>query len=248
LSKPPRQPIVILISGRGSNMRALIEHSLSTRAAYSVCSVISDRADAAGLDVARGFGIPARAVTRDKRAEFANGAEVARGAGLAERAELAKEIERARHESALVAAIDECSPALIALAGFMRVLSESFVERYAGKILNIHPSLLPKYAGLHTHRRAIEARDTEHGVTVHFVTAQLDCGPRVIQAKVPVEAGDTEATLSQRVLAQEHVIYPLAADWFCQGRLRCEAGKVLLDGRVLNEPLQLSDIQREKAS
>ena len=210
-------------------MRSLIEHSRSEKAAYSVCSVISDRADAAGLDVASGFGIAARAVTRAKRAD------------------LAKEIERAEHERALAAAIDECSPALIALAGFMRVLSGAFVERYAGKILNIHPSLLPKFTGLHTHRRAIEARETEHGVTVHFVTAQLDCGPRVIQAKVPVEAGDTEASLSERVLAQEHVIYPIAVDWFCQGRLRCEAGKALLDGRVLNEPLQLSDIQPEKA-
>jgi phosphoribosylglycinamide formyltransferase 1 len=205
-------------------MRALIEHSRSPAAAYSVCSVIADRADAAGLDTAREFGIAARAVTR------------------------AKDVERAAHESALAAAIDECSPALIALAGFMRVLSEAFVTRYAGKILNIHPSLLPKYAGLDTHRRALEARETEHGVTVHFVTAQLDCGPRVIQARVPVEAGDTEATLSRRVLAQEHIIYPIAVDWFCQGRLRCEAGKALLDGRVLNEPEQLSDIQRERDS
>jgi phosphoribosylglycinamide formyltransferase-1 len=236
LNNPPRQPIVILISGRGSNMRALIEHSRSPAAAYSVCSVIADRADAAGLETARGFGVAARAVTRAKSAEPVKGDPHA------------KELERAEHESALAAAIDECSPALIALAGFMRVLSGPFVERYAGKILNIHPSLLPKYAGLDTHRRALEARETEHGVTVHFVTAQLDCGPRVIQAKVPVEAGDTEATLSRRVLAQEHVIYPMAVDWFCQGRLRCEAGKAVLDGRALNEPEQLSDIRREKAS
>lgn len=236
MNNPPRQPIVILISGRGSNMRALIEHSRSPAAAYSVCSVIADRADAAGLETARGFGVAARAVTRAKSAEPVKADPHAR------------ELERAAHESALAAAIDECSPALIALAGFMRVLSGPFVERYAGKILNIHPSLLPKYAGLDTHRRALEARETEHGVTVHFVTAQLDCGPRVIQAKVPVEAGDTEATLSRRVLAQEHVIYPMAVDWFCQGRLRCQAGKAVLDGRVLNEPEQLSDIRREKAS
>jgi phosphoribosylglycinamide formyltransferase 1 len=216
-----RQPIVILISGRGSNMRALIEHSRSADAAYSVCAVIADRADAAGLDTARQFGIPTRAVVR------------------------AKEMPRAEYDDALAAAINECSPVLIALAGFMRVLSAPFVERYAGNILNIHPSLLPKYAGLHTHRRALEARETEHGVTVHFVTAELDCGPRVIQARVPVEPGDTEAVLSQRVLAQEHLIYPIAVDWFCQGRLRCEAGKVLLDGQVLSEPAQLADIQEE---
>jgi phosphoribosylglycinamide formyltransferase-1 len=203
-------------------MRALIEHSQSETAAYSVRSVIADRADAGGLEVARHFGIAARALTP------------------------AKGTERVEYDQALAAAIDECSPSLIALAGFMRILSAPFVERYAGKMLNIHPSLLPKYAGLHTHRRAIEARDAEHGVTVHFVTEQLDGGPRVIQARVPVEAGDTEATLSRRVLAQEHVIYPLAVDWFCKGRLRCEAGKAFLDGRILSEPVQLADIEREK--
>jgi phosphoribosylglycinamide formyltransferase-1 len=219
---PPRQPIVILISGRGSNMRALIEHSQAETAAYSVCSVIADRADAKGLEVARHFGIAARAVTP------------------------LKATERAEYDGVLAEAVDECSPSLIALAGFMRILSAPFVERYAGKMLNIHPSLLPKYPGLHTHRRAIEAREAEHGVTVHFVTEQLDGGPRVIQARVPVEAGDTEATLRLRVLAREHDIYPLAVDWFCQGRLRYESGKALLDGRILSEPVQLADIEQEK--
>jgi phosphoribosylglycinamide formyltransferase-1 len=223
-SRPPRQPIVILISGRGSNMRALIEHSRSETAAYSICSVISDRADAGGLDVARSFGIAARALTP------------------------AKGMERIEYDQALAAAIDACSPSLIALAGFMRILSAPFVERYTGKILNIHPSLLPKYPGLHTHRRAIEAREAEHGVTVHFVTAQLDGGPPVIQARVAVETNDTEGTLSRRILALEHVIYPLAVDWFCKGRLRCEAGKALLDGRILSEPVQLADIERGKKS
>ena len=205
-------------------MRALIEHSKSAAAAYSVCSVIADRADAGGLDTARHLSIAARALTR------------------------AKGMELAEYESALAAAIDECSPALIALAGFMRILSAPFVERYAGKILNIHPSLLPKYPGLHTHRRAIEAHEAEHGVTVHFVTEQLDGGPRVIQARVPVQAGDSEATLSQRVLALEHVIYPLAVNWFCEGRLRYEAGEAMLDGRILSEPVQLTDHQREGSS
>jgi phosphoribosylglycinamide formyltransferase-1 len=205
-------------------MRALIEHSKLATAAYSVSAVIADTADAAGLDAARQSGIPARAVTR------------------------AEGMARAEFENALAAAIDEYSPALIALAGFMRVLSAPFVERHAGKILNIHPSLLPKYPGLNTHRRAIEAHEAEHGATVHFVTVQVDGGPRVIQARVPVEAGDTEATLSRRVLAQEHVIYPVAVDWFYQGRLRYAAGKAVLDGRVLSEPVQLTDIEREKAS
>lgn len=205
-------------------MRALIEHSRPESAAYSICSVISDRADAGGLEVARSFGIAARALTP------------------------AKGMERIEYDQALAAAIDACSPSLIVLAGFMRILSAPFVERYTGKILNIHPSLLPKYPGLHTHRRAIEAREAEHGVTVHFVTEQLDGGPPVIQARVAVDTSDTEDTLSRRILALEHVIYPLAVDWFCEGRLRCEAGKALLDGRILSEPVQLADIEREKRS
>jgi phosphoribosylglycinamide formyltransferase-1 len=219
---PPRQPIVILISGRGSNMRALIEHSQSEAAAFEVRAVLADRADAGGLDTARQFGIAARALVP------------------------AKDMDRAAYDGVLAAAIDEYAPSLIALAGFMRILSAPFVARYEGKMLNIHPSLLPKYAGLHTHRRALEAREAEHGVTVHFVTEQLDGGPRVIQARVAVETGDTEAALSRRVLVQEHVIYPVAVDWFCAGRLRYEAGQAVLDGRILSEPVQITDIGRER--
>jgi phosphoribosylglycinamide formyltransferase 1 len=224
LSTTPRQPIVILISGRGSNMRALIERSQAAEAAYSVACVISDRVDAGGLEIARHLGVAARALPRPKAAE------------------------RADFDSVLAAAIAEHSPSLIVLAGFMRILSASFVERFAGRILNIHPSLLPKFVGLHTHQRALEAREAVHGVTVHFVTEQLDGGPRVLQARVPIVRGDTEATLSQRVLIQEHIIYPLAVNWFCQGRLRCEAGKAWLDGRPLIEPVQLSDLEPEKHS
>jgi phosphoribosylglycinamide formyltransferase-1 len=223
LNRPSRQPIVILISGRGSNMRALIEHSLAPGASYSVRSVIADRADAEGLRAARDLGVAARALPR------------------------VKGMERAEYDHALAAAIDEDSPALIALAGFMHILSAPFVQRYAGRMLNIHPSLLPKYAGLHTHRRALDARELEHGVTVHFVTEQLDGGPRVIQARVPVLADDTEATLSLRVLSREHVIYPLAVDWFCQGRLRYEAGNAVLDSRALDEPVQVDDIEVKEA-
>jgi phosphoribosylglycinamide formyltransferase-1 len=223
LSGTPRQPIVILISGRGSNMRALIERSQAADAAYSVASVLSDRADAGGLAIARHLGAEARAVPR------ATGSE------------------RADYDRILAAVIMEYSPALIVLAGFMRILSAEFVKRFAGRILNIHPSLLPKYAGMHTHRRVLEAREAEHGVTVHFVTEELDGGPPVLQARVPILPGDTETTLSQRVLRQEHIIYPLAVNWFCQGRLRCEAGRVLLDGRPLNEPVQISDASAEKS-
>jgi phosphoribosylglycinamide formyltransferase 1 len=224
LSETQRQPIVILISGRGSNMRALIERSQATDAAYRVASVISDRADAGGLEAAAQLGVEARALPRPTGSE------------------------RADYDRLLAATISGYSPALIVLAGFMRILSAEFVARFAGRILNIHPSLLPKYAGLHTHRRVLEAREAEHGVTVHFVTEELDGGPPVLQARVPVLPGDTEATLSERVLVQEHIIYPLAVNWFCQGRLRCEAGKARLDGRLLSEPVQISDASPERPS
>jgi phosphoribosylglycinamide formyltransferase-1 len=215
---PPRQPVVILISGRGSNMRALIERSRDPGAAYEVSLVLADNPDAGGLQAARELGVAARALSRNKQ-------------------------PRAEYDDLLAGAIAEHSPALIALAGFMQILSARFVERFAGKILNIHPSLLPKYAGLHTHRRAIEAQESEHGATVHFVTEQLDGGPRVLQARVPIMPGDSEATLSERVLTQEHIIYPMAVNWFCQGRLRYESGAALLDGRLLTEPVQLKDVE-----
>jgi phosphoribosylglycinamide formyltransferase-1 len=218
---PPRQPIVILISGRGSNMRALVESGRSEHAAYTVAAVISDKPNAGGLEVAASLGIPTRAFPA------------------------AKGMERAAYDAALAHIIEEYSPSLIALAGFMRILSPEFVARFAGKILNIHPSLLPKYAGLHTHQRALDARESEHGVTVHFVSEQLDGGPRVLQSRVPVLPGDTEAALSERVLTQEHIVYPLAVNWFCQGRLRWADGKAWLDGNVLQQPLQLAELERE---
>ena len=221
---PPRQPIVILISGRGSNMRALIERSRSDQTAYAVSAVISDRPDAGGLDAARSLGVEARALPA------------------------AKGMDRAAYDALLAPLVEEYSPALIVLAGFMRILSAPFVQRFAGKILNIHPSLLPKYTGLHTHQRALDARETEHGVTVHFVSEQLDGGPRVLQARVAVLPGDTQAELSQRVLAQEHIIFPLAVNWFCQGRLRWAAGKAWLDGKPLDEPVQLADLERETSA
>jgi phosphoribosylglycinamide formyltransferase 1 len=127
------------------------------------------------------------------------------------------------------------------LAGFMRILSAEFVNRFAGRILNIHPSLLPKYPGLHTHRRVLQAHDKEHGATVHFVTEQLDGGPAVIQARIAVAAQDDEASLAARVQAQEHRIYPLAVRWYCEGRLRCEGGHAWLDGRMLHGPVQFTE-------
>jgi phosphoribosylglycinamide formyltransferase-1 len=218
-SAPPRQPIVILISGRGSNMRALIEHSGSTDAPYMVSRVFSDQADAAGLDIARSLGVTALALPA------------------------AKADDRLGYDRALTAAIGECSPSLIVLAGFMRILSPPFVNAFEGRILNIHPSLLPKFPGLHTHRRVLAAHDSHHGATVHFVTEQLDGGPPIIQARIDVAADDDEASLAARVQVQEHRIYPLAVSWFCEGRLRYEAGQAWLDGRVLRSPVEFEAVK-----
>ena len=211
-----QRQVVILISGRGSNMRSLIEHSRDPGAPYTVCRVFSDKSDAAGLDLARGLGVPAQALPA------------------------AKTTDRAAYDRALAAAIQIYSPSLIVLAGFMRILSAQFVRDFAGKILNIHPSLLPKFPGLHTHRRALEAHEPEHGATVHFVTERLDGGPGVIQARIAVTANDDEASLAARVQAQEHRIYPVAVRWFCEGRLRYDAGCAWLDGRLLREPVQFT--------
>jgi phosphoribosylglycinamide formyltransferase 1 len=207
---------VVLISGRGSNMRALVEYSRRNDAAFGVARVISDQTETAGLKAARDLGVATQAIP------------------------CAKGTARNDYDASLAAAIDDQSPALIVLAGFMRILSAPFIERYAGRILNIHPSLLPKYAGLHTHRRAIAAGDAQHGATVHFVTAELDGGPRIIQARVDVAPDDTEESLSSRVVVQEHRILPLAVNWYCQGRLRCEADRAWLDGGPLSEPVQFA--------
>ena len=204
-------------------MHALIERSRQSDASYVVSQVFSDRADALGLASALSLGIPGRALASTKDAD------------------------RAAYDRALAEAIGEVSPSLIVLAGFMRILTPQFVQRFEGKILNIHPSLLPKYPGLHTHRRALEAGDKEHGATVHFVTAELDGGPRILQARVAVAAGDTEDSLAMRVLPQEHRIYPLAVNWFCQGRLRYQAGQALVDGKALNEPILYRGLEPDRA-
>ena len=211
--EPAAQPVAVLISGRGSNLRALVAQSLELPQIYRVTLVLTDRPNAGGLTIAREHGIATRIVAAKPAAD------------------------RLNFDRSLAAAIDEYAPSLIVLAGFMRILSGEFVDRYAGRILNIHPSLLPKYPGLHTHRSVLAARDTEHGATVHFVTAELDDGPPVIQARVAVEPGDDEATLAARVQAKEHLIYPLAVRWFCEGRLRCRDGRAWLDGKPLVGPV-----------
>jgi phosphoribosylglycinamide formyltransferase-1 len=213
------QPVVVLISGRGGNMRALVEHCRAQPAAYEVVRVLSDKPAAAGLALARDLGIAAAAVP-------ASGGGAGNPSG------------REEYDRRLAAAIDECAPALIVLAGFMRILSPEFVNRYEGRIVNIHPSLLPQYPGLHTHRAVLAAGDPVHGATVHFVTAELDGGPPIVQAMVPVRPDDDETTLAARVQAEEHRIYPLAVGWYCEGRLRCREGRAWLDGKALDVPVQ----------
>ncbi|MEC5400198.1 phosphoribosylglycinamide formyltransferase [Uliginosibacterium sp. H1] len=195
--------VVILISGRGSNMEAIVRAQLQ---GVKIAAVISNRPDAGGLDFAAGHGI-ATAVVDHK--------------GFA---------SRDHFDAALAECVDGFAPDLVVLAGFMRVLTETFVRRYDGRLLNIHPSLLPSFPGLHTHARALEAGVRLHGATVHFVTAELDCGPIVVQAAVPVLAHDDEAALAARVLRQEHRIYPQAVQWFAQGRLQIDAGRVRVAG------------------
>lgn len=194
--------IVILISGRGSNMRSIIEACAAESWPAQVAAVIANRPGAAGLEFAATRGIATVVVDH---------------LGFA---------TREAFDAALAQAIDAHAPDLVVLAGFMRILGDEFVRRYEGRLLNIHPSLLPAFPGLHTHRRALEAGCKVVGVTVHFVTPQLDHGPIVIQAAVPVRPGDDEHSLAERVLACEHLIYPRAVRWFVTDRLRLERGIV----------------------
>ena len=194
--------IVILISGRGSNMQALLQAKLPCQ----VAAVISNRADAHGLEIARQHGIATAVVAHRDYAD------------------------RAAFDTALAQVIDSHQPDIIVLAGFMRILTEPFVNRYRGRLINIHPSLLPAYAGVNTHERALHDGVKIHGCTVHFVTPDLDHGPIIIQAAVQVLSDDTPQTLAQRVLHEEHRIYPQAIDWLCRGQVYLNtAGKVASD-------------------
>ncbi len=216
-SRAPRQRVAVIISGRGSNMRTLIESGRAADSNFDVTLVLSDKADAGGLRVARELGVEARAIP---------------AAGIP---------DRIAYDQLLSEALSAHAPDVIALAGFMRILSGGFVRDFAGKLLNIHPSLLPKYTGLHTHRRVLAAGDAEHGVTVHYVTEELDGGPRVLQARVPILPGDDESTLSARVQQFEHKIYPQVVRWHCAGRLVYREHCAWFDGRLLQEPLQWGD-------
>ncbi|MBT9487435.1 MAG: phosphoribosylglycinamide formyltransferase [Rubrivivax sp.] len=195
--------IVILISGRGSNLEALLRRCADEAWPARVVAVLSNKADAAGLAVATAAGIPTAVVDHRQHAD------------------------RGAFDTALAEAIDAFSPDLVLLSGFMRILGDAFVQRYAGRMLNVHPSLLPAFTGLHTHRRALEAGCQVAGATVHFVTPALDHGPIVAQAVVPVQAGDSPESLAARVLAAEHVLYPTAVRWFVQDQLCLDGGRVV---------------------
>jgi len=206
---PAQCDVVVLLSGTGSNLQAMIDSFKGADHPARIRAVISNRADALGLQRARDAGIETRAL--DHTAYEG----------------------REAFDAALIELIDTFNPGLVVLAGFMRILSATFVRHYQGRLLNIHPSLLPLYKGLHTHQRVLEAGDSEHGCSVHFVTEELDGGPLVVQAVVPVELNDSPTSLAQRVHAQEHQIYPLAIRWFAEGRLSLGEQGAMLDGQLL---------------
>ncbi len=208
-------PVVVLISGSGSNLQAIIDGSAADLP-VEIRAVISNKSDAYGLERARTAGIETRVL--DHR-EYE---------------------DRESYDSALGDLVEEFEPGLVILAGFMRILTPEFVQRFRGRMFNIHPSLLPKYRGLHTHERAIEAGEKEHGASVHFVTEELDGGPLILQVRVPVEADDTPDSLAARVLTQEHIIYPTAVRWFAQGRLDIDDNRVIKDGTPLDGPVSFN--------
>lgn len=210
--------VVVLISGSGSNLQAIIDAAENPDYPAQVVAVISNKAQVKGLERAHAAGIPAYVLDHQ---QFGG---------------------RDAFDAALAKLIDGFSPDLVVLAGFMRILTPDFVQHYQGRLLNIHPSLLPKYPGLNTHRRALAAGDTHHGVTVHFVTAELDGGPAIVQAQVDICATDNEAELAKRVLQQEHIIYPLAVRWFAEQRVMLENGGAVLDGQVLPPGGKLVDV------
>lgn len=195
---------VVLLSGRGSNLAAILKAAQAAEYPAMIAGVVANKADAPGLQLARDAGVPVSVVPN------------------------ANYKDRDSYDAALQVAVDAYAPDLVVLAGFMRILTPAFVNHYAGRMINIHPSLLPSFTGLHTHQRALDAGVHIHGCTVHFVTAELDHGPMIAQAAVPVLAGDTAGTLAARVLIAEHQIYPAAIRWFAEGRLRVTGQQVVL--------------------
>ncbi|AEF54306.1 phosphoribosylglycinamide formyltransferase [Marinomonas posidonica] len=204
-------PVIVLISGSGSNLQALIDQSLQGKLDIDIKAVISNKADAFGLERAQKVGIPTHAL--DHKA-FTS---------------------REAFDEALQQTIDQYQPKLVILAGFMRILTETFTKHYEGRMLNIHPSLLPKFKGLDTHQRAIDAKEQEHGVSVHFVSSELDAGAVIVQASTKIETDETASSLADKVHALEHVIYPLAVKWFSENRLTLKYGTAHLDDTPLSE-------------
>jgi len=209
-----RLPVVVLISGGGTNLQALIDDA-GPDAGYEIVGVISNRPGVRGLERAASASIPTRVVDHT---------------GFP---------DRAAFDTALADTIDPLHPGLVVLAGFMRILTNGFVDRYLGRMINIHPSLLPAFQGLNTHQRALDAGVTEHGASVHFVTGELDGGPIIAQARVPVMPNDDAPTLAARVLQREHQLLPRVVRWFAGGTLRLDGQQVRLDGQRLAEPVQL---------
>ena len=202
--------IVVLISGNGSNLQAIIDACKQKKINGTIRAVFSNKADAFGLERAREASIAAHAL---EASQFSS---------------------REAFDRELMQEIDAYAPDVVVLAGYMRILSPAFVSHYSGRLLNIHPSLLPKYPGLHTHRQVLENGDEEHGTSVHFVTDELDGGPVILQAKIPVFEGDDEDDITDRVQAQEHAIYPLVVGWFIDGRLEMRENTAWLDGTLLS--------------
>lgn len=220
-----RLPIVVLISGSGSNLQALIDQTAAGSLPIELRAVISNEAEAFGLRRAEQADVPQRVLSHRN---FPS---------------------RTAYDAALRELIDGFAPELVVLAGFMRILTPAFVAHYRGRLLNIHPSLLPRYRGLHTHARVLAAGDLEHGASVHFVTEDLDSGPLVLQVQVPVRPGDDVEALAARVLCQEHRIYPQVVRWFAEGRLRLTTQGVVLDGGVLARPVcWTADLPERRAS
>lgn len=207
-----RTKLAVLISGEGSNLQAILDACASGALPAEVCAVISNRAAAPGLRRALAVNVPVHTI------------------------QAASQTERADYDMALRILIESHNPQLILLAGFMRILSDDFVRHFRGRLLNIHPALLPKYRGLHTHRQVLEAGEREHGCSVHFVTEELDGGPVIAQAKVPVWTDDTEASLAARVREREHALYPLVVCWLAEGRVKLNADRVSFDGQPLTGP------------
>ena len=209
-------PIAVLFSGNGTNMQSVIKHVRQGRINAQIACAISNRADAYGLTRAKQAGIPTHVVEHGQYPS------------------------RQLFEKELIRVLESYGVETVVLAGFMRVFSEVFVKRFANRILNIHPSLLPKYAGLGTHHRVLAAKDSQHGCSVHFVTEELDEGPLVLQAKVPVFETDDVHSLIRRVLEKEHMVFPLAIRWLCEGKLLCNDGTVYFNDKILERPLQLT--------